>query len=54
MTGTSSDGEYNLEIQNVSVEDDNVYECQLTGHDKENPPIVSAPARLTVIGKKNI
>lgn len=51
MTGTISEGEYNLEIQNVSVEDDNVYECQLSGLNMENPPQVSAPARLTVIGE---
>lgn len=52
MTGSISDGEYNLEIQNVSVEDDGVYECQLSWGNKDNPNQVSAPARLTVIGRK--
>jgi hypothetical protein len=51
MTGSISDGEYNLEIQNVSVEDDGVYECQLQWGNKENPGQVSNPARLSVIGK---
>lgn len=51
MTGSNSDGEYNLEIQNVSVEDDDVYECQILWGNKENPAQISAPAYLSVIGK---
>jgi hypothetical protein len=50
MIGAISKGEYNLEIENASVDDDGAYECQILWANKDNPNQVSAPARLSVIG----
>ncbi|KAI6200912.1 Irregular chiasm C-roughest protein [Aphelenchoides besseyi] len=49
MTGRASDGEYNLEIQNATIEDDGAYECQLLWGDQDNPSEVSSVAYLSVV-----
>jgi hypothetical protein len=51
MVGRVSEGEYNLEIQNVTVEDSGEYGCQIAWADTNNPSQVSAPAQLVVLGK---
>lgn len=49
MIGKLNLGEYNLEIKNVSIIDDDYYECQLSPTDNEKIQI-SNVAKLTVIG----
>lgn len=51
MIGAISRGEYNLQIENVSVDDDGAYECQMLWGNKDNPQQVSAPGRLSVIAE---
>lgn len=50
MIGSSSRGEYHLQIVNVTFEDDDVYECQI---DATNVSIslISKPAKLSIIGR---
>lgn len=50
MVGKLNLGEYHLQIKNVSVEDDDIYECQLSPTDSE-PIQISTVARLTVLGQ---
>lgn len=49
MVGKLNLGEYHLQIKNVSVEDDDLYECQLSPTDNEKIQI-SSVAKLTVLG----
>lgn len=49
MVGKLNLGEYHLQIKNVSVEDDDLYECQLSSTDNEKIQI-SNVAKLTVLG----
>jgi len=48
MVGKEEDGEWNLEISSVTIEDDAIYQCQV-GAFGEASPIRSAPARLKVM-----
>lgn len=42
-------GQYNLEIQNVQLSDDGIYQCWL-GQTESQPLHMSRPATLTVLG----
>ncbi|CAD5213489.1 unnamed protein product [Bursaphelenchus okinawaensis] len=44
-----NNNEYHLQIKNVTLDDDAVYECQLQWADDENPAVVSAKAHLQVL-----
>ncbi|KAJ1367137.1 hypothetical protein KIN20_027991 [Parelaphostrongylus tenuis] len=48
MIGSASKGEYNLQITNATVDDDDVYACQISEVAQE-PPVISSPAKLTVL-----
>lgn len=50
MEGRVSQGEYNLRIINVQMDDDDEYACQVEAAN-ENPTRLSSPAKLTVLGK---
>uniref|UniRef100_A0A914CX40 Ig-like domain-containing protein n=1 Tax=Acrobeloides nanus TaxID=290746 RepID=A0A914CX40_9BILA len=50
MVGSASLGEYNLRIVNISLEDDDVFECQIETA-QENPGQISKPAKLNVIAE---
>ena len=50
MTGSDSNGEYDLMISNVRLEDDAEYQCQV-GPAPNNPSLL-AKAYLTVQGMK--
>lgn len=49
MVGSPSQGEYHLEITNVTVKHDGVYQCQISAEDKAEEQL-SNLARLTVLG----
>ncbi|KIH66488.1 immunoglobulin V-set domain protein [Ancylostoma duodenale] len=48
MIGSASRGEYNLQITNTTVGDDDVYACQINEAASE-PSVISNPAKLTVL-----
>lgn len=48
MIGSASKGEYNLQITNATVSDDDIYACQISEAAHE-PSVVSNPAKLTVL-----
>lgn len=50
MEGSVSQGEYNLRIVNVEMDDDDEFACQV-GELKNEPSRTSNPAKLTVLGK---
>uniref|UniRef100_A0A915ME83 Ig-like domain-containing protein n=1 Tax=Meloidogyne javanica TaxID=6303 RepID=A0A915ME83_MELJA len=49
MIGNIDDGEYHLQIKNVSLADDDNYRCQLTPTDDEPTPKLSKRVKLTII-----
>ncbi|CAK5093184.1 unnamed protein product [Meloidogyne enterolobii] len=49
MIGNVDDGEYHLQIKNVSLADDDNYRCQLTPTDDEPTPKLSKRVKLTII-----
>ncbi|CAD6185155.1 unnamed protein product [Caenorhabditis auriculariae] len=48
MIGSTAAGEYNLQIENATLKDDDVYACQISATDND-PAVVSRSAKLTVI-----
>ncbi|KHJ99168.1 immunoglobulin V-set domain protein [Oesophagostomum dentatum] len=48
MIGSASRGEYNLQITNTTVGDDDIYACQISEAASE-PAVASNPAKLTVL-----
>ncbi|EYB87950.1 hypothetical protein Y032_0254g284 [Ancylostoma ceylanicum] len=48
MIGSASRGEYNLQITNTTVGDDDIYACQINEAASE-PSVISNPAKLTVL-----
>uniref|UniRef100_A0A1I7WEL1 Rab-GAP TBC domain-containing protein n=1 Tax=Heterorhabditis bacteriophora TaxID=37862 RepID=A0A1I7WEL1_HETBA len=50
MIGSASKGEYNLQIINATVGDDDIYACQISEAAHE-PSVISNPAKLTVLIK---
>ncbi|KJH42243.1 immunoglobulin V-set domain protein [Dictyocaulus viviparus] len=48
MIGSASKGEYNLQITNVTIDDDDVYACQISEVAYESS-VISNPAKLTVL-----
>lgn len=49
MVGTSTGGEFNLQIKNVTIADDDLYECQISASETDSS-VLSKPAKLTVLG----
>lgn len=48
MVGSNADGEYNLQISSVTLDDESTFVCQL-GASSDQPAISSQPAKLTVL-----
>ncbi|WKY15802.1 hypothetical protein Q1695_000913 [Nippostrongylus brasiliensis] len=48
MIGSTSRGEYNLQITNATINDDDIYACQISEAAHE-PSVISSPAKLTVL-----
>jgi len=49
MTGSDSIGEYNLNLNPVTLDDDGVYQCQVGTGKRDEPAIRSRKATLTVL-----
>lgn len=49
IEGSVSKGEYNLRINNISIDDDDIFECQMQAA-VNNPTRISNKAKLTVLG----
>ncbi|KAK6033676.1 immunoglobulin domain protein [Ostertagia ostertagi] len=48
MIGSASKGEYNLQITNATLGDDDIYACQISEAAHE-PSVISSPVKLTVL-----
>ncbi|KAK5980041.1 Synaptogenesis protein syg-1 [Trichostrongylus colubriformis] len=48
MIGSTSKGEYNLQITNATLGDDDIYACQISEAAQE-PSVISNPVKLTVL-----
>ncbi|CAG9572924.1 unnamed protein product [Danaus chrysippus] len=49
MIGSDEEGDYSLDIRDVSLEDDGLYQCQVSSGLNGEPPIRSRYAHLTVL-----
>ncbi|XP_026324502.1 irregular chiasm C-roughest protein-like isoform X2 [Hyposmocoma kahamanoa] len=49
MIGSDDEGDYSLDIRNITLEDDGVYQCQVSSGLNGEPPIRSRYAHLTVL-----
>ncbi|CAH2061857.1 unnamed protein product, partial [Iphiclides podalirius] len=49
MIGSDEEGDYSLDIREVTLEDDATYQCQVSSGPRGEPPIRSRYARLTVL-----
>ncbi|CAH2987446.1 unnamed protein product [Chilo suppressalis] len=49
MIGSDEEGDYSLDIREVTLEDDAVYQCQVSSGPRGEPPIRSRYARLIVL-----
>lgn len=50
MVGTSTGGEFNLQIKNITTADDDFYECQISASEND-PSVLSKAAKLNVLCK---
>ncbi|CAH1733308.1 unnamed protein product [Aphis gossypii] len=53
MTGSDANGEYNLKLNPVTLDDDGVYQCQVGTGKRDEPAIRSRKATLTVLVPPN-